>query len=113
ARCGAVLGLAAALAGAPPAFGAGFNACLDEIRAEATARGIAARTLETALAGVEPDRGVIEAMENQPEFKLPVWDYLAALVDEQRIAEGRAKLGEWSAVLADVEQRFGVDRHVV
>jgi lytic murein transglycosylase len=52
-------------------------------------------------------------MDNQPEFTTPIWDYLAALVDEQRIAEGKAKLAEWATVLAGVEQKFGVDRHTV
>jgi lytic murein transglycosylase len=35
------------------------------------------------------------------------------LVDEQRITDGRARLGEWGKVLADAERRFGVDRHVI
>jgi lytic murein transglycosylase len=48
-------------------------------------------------------------MDHQPEFTTPIWDYLAGLVDEQRIADGRAKLAEWASVLADVERKFGVD----
>jgi lytic murein transglycosylase len=65
------------------------------------------------MAGVTPDPKVIESMESQPEFKTPIWDYMAGLVDEQRIADGRAKLAEWSAVLAEAERKFGVDRHVI
>jgi lytic murein transglycosylase len=49
----------------------------------------------------------------QPVFVTPVWDYLAMLVDEQRIADGRAKLAEWAAVLTEAERKFGVDRHVI
>jgi lytic murein transglycosylase len=100
----------AATAGAPAA---GFETCVKELRRDATARGVTLQTFDAALAGVEPDPTVIEAMDNQPEFKTPVWDYLAALVDEQRIADGRAKLAEWSAVLGEVEGKLGVDRHVV
>ena len=58
------------------------------------------------MTGVEPDQSVLDAMDNQPEFTTPIWDYLAGLVDEQRIADGRAKLAEWAAVLADVEQKL-------
>jgi lytic murein transglycosylase len=95
------------------AAAADFHACLKELRRDATAQGVTAQTFEAAMAGVEPDPTVIEAMENQPEFKTPVWDYLAVLVDEQRIADGRAKLAQWSAVLGEVEAKFGVDRHTV
>ena len=98
-------------AAAAPA--AGFDACVKELRRDATARGVQPRTFDAALAGVQPDPTVIEAMDNQPEFKTPVWDYLAVLVDEQRIADGRARLAEWSAVLGEVEAKLGVDRHTV
>jgi glucose-6-phosphate 1-epimerase len=61
------------------------------------------------MTGVEPDQGVIDSMDNQPEFKTPIWDYLAGLVDDQRIADGQARLTELAAVLAEIEKKFGVD----
>lgn len=100
-------------AGASQACAADFRACVSELKREATAKGVTAQTFDAALAGVEPDTTVIEAMDNQPEFKTPIWDYMAVLVDEQRIADGRAKLAEWSAVLGEIEAKFGVDRHTV
>jgi lytic murein transglycosylase len=90
-----------------------FGSCVRELRREATAQGISTQTFDRAMTGVEPDRTVLDAMDNQPEFKLPIWDYMAVLVDEQRIAEGRARLAEWEKVLAAAEQKFGVDRHVI
>jgi lytic murein transglycosylase len=98
---------------ATAAAAADFNACVRELRRDAAAQGVTAQAFDAAMAGVEPDPTVVEAMENQPEFKTPIWDYLAVLVDEQRIADGRAKLAEWSAVLGEVEAKFGVDRHTV
>jgi lytic murein transglycosylase len=65
------------------------------------------------MTGIEPDQGVLDAMDRQPEFTTPIWDYLAGLVDDQRIADGQAKLAEHAAVLADVERKFGVDRYTV
>ena len=90
-----------------------FKSCVRALRSEAAAKGITAQTFDKAMAGVEPDKGVLDSMDNQPEFTTPIWDYLAALVDEQRIADGRARLAEWAAVLADVERKFGVDRHTI
>lgn len=101
------------LAGSPPARAAGFGACLGELRGEARAKGISARTFDTAMSGVEPDQSVLDAMAYQPEFELPIWDYLAALVDDERIADGRARLAEWAPVLERAEREFGVDRHAI
>jgi len=101
------------LIGAPNAIADDFNSCLGELRSEAETNGIATQTFDNAIAGVEPDQTVLDAMENQPEFTMPVWDYLAGLVDDQRIADGRAKLAEWAQILERVEQEFGVDRHVI
>jgi lytic murein transglycosylase len=90
-----------------------FAGCLRDLRREAIAQGVSAQTFEHAMTGIEPDRTVLDAMDNQPEFKLAIWDYVAVLVDEQRIADGRARLAEWESVLAAAEQKFGVDRHVI
>ncbi|MCC6532674.1 MAG: lytic murein transglycosylase [Burkholderiales bacterium] len=92
---------------------ADFAACLAQLRAQAAGEGISARTRDSALAAVEPDPSVIEAMAYQPEFRIPIWDYLAGLVDEQRIADGRSRLREWAPVLAAAEEKFGVDRHTI
>jgi lytic murein transglycosylase len=85
-----------------PAAASDFPSCVRELRREAVARGITPQTFDAALAGVEPDKSVLE-----------VWDYMAALVDEQRIADGKAKLVEHAALLAQAERSFGVDRHIL
>jgi lytic murein transglycosylase len=105
--------LLAVLASAQAAHAQDIGTCLAQLRGEALSKGIRAQTFDTALAGVVADPGVLEAMDNQPEFKIPVWDYLAVLVDAQRIEEGRARLAEWAQVLAQAEERFGVDRHTL
>ena len=35
-------------------------------------------------------------MNNQPEFKTPIWDYLAALVDEEKVADGKAMMRQYA-----------------
>ncbi|MBI3274384.1 MAG: lytic murein transglycosylase, partial [Methylocystis sp.] len=45
----------------------------------------------------------------QPEFVTPIWDYLAGLVDDERVEEGRAMLHAYANALQAAERRFGVD----
>ena len=58
-----------------------FTACLGELRRDAIGKGIPPQTFDTAMAGVEPDQSVLDAMDRQPEFVTPIWDYMAGLVD--------------------------------
>jgi lytic murein transglycosylase len=101
-----------ALASATPAH-AQFAECVAGLRASAVASGVSGSTFDRTMAGVTPDPKVIEAMNNQPEFKTPIWDYLGALVDDERIADGRAMLSRHASTLAAAESRFGVDRHTI
>jgi lytic murein transglycosylase len=103
-----------ALAAAPVLAQGNFAACLAGLKGEATSRGISAQTFDTLTAGVtEPDTTVTEAQANQPEFKIPIWDYMAMLVDEERVADGKARLKEWEPILVKAEERFGVDRYTI
>lgn len=107
-----VLALVLAVA-ATAAQGNEFNACVAKLRSEALAKGVGATTFDTALTGVEPDQAVLDALNYQPEFTTPIWDYMAGLVDEERVADGRERIAQSGPLLAEIEQRFGVDRHVV
>jgi membrane-bound lytic murein transglycosylase B len=103
---------AAAACAASPAL-ADFASCVDGIRAQAVSQGVPSQVASAALSGLSPDMKVIEAMNNQPEFRTPIWDYLGALVDEERVQEGRALLQRHASTLAAAEQRYGVDRHTI
>jgi lytic murein transglycosylase len=92
---------------------ADFASCVAGLRSAATAAGVSGSTFERVMRGVEPDMRVIELMQNQPEFKTPIWDYLATLVDEQKVSEGRALLQKHASLLSRIEQAYGVDRHAV
>ncbi|HEV7334902.1 MAG TPA: lytic murein transglycosylase [Bosea sp. (in: a-proteobacteria)] len=97
---------------APAAF-ANFDRCVAGLRSDAAAKGVSGATFDRAMAGVTPDMKIIEAMNNQPEFKTPIWDYLGTLVDDEKVAEGRAMLRQHASTLAAAESRFGVDRHTI
>ncbi len=92
---------------------AAFAACLAGLRGEAAAQGVRAETFDTYTAQLAPDMAVIGFLDAQPEFVTPIWDYLAALVDEERVSDGRAMLAQWKDVLAEVERRYGVDAETV
>ena len=90
-----------------------FDTCVAGLRQAASGQGISALTLDLAFKGIEPDETVVKAFDFQPEFRTPIWDYLAGLVDDERVADGRAKLKEWSKTLGEAEQKYGVDRYTI
>jgi lytic murein transglycosylase len=90
-----------------------FDTCVAGLRQAASAQGISASTLDLAFKGIEPDETVLKAYDFQPEFRTPIWDYLAGLVDDERVADGQAKLKEWSKTLGEAEQKYGVDRYTI
>ena len=92
---------------------ADFASCVAGLRSAALSQGISGATFDRTMRGVEPDMKILELMNNQPEFKTPVWDYLATLVDDQKVREGRAMLSQHASTLARIEQTFGVDRYAV
>ena len=103
---GAVCGLSA------PAT-ADYESCLAGLRAQAAAQGVSGATFDAAFRGVRPEPKVLELMANQPEFKTPIWDYLAALTDDEKVAEGRAKMREHAGALAAAQARYGVDKAAI
>jgi lytic murein transglycosylase len=106
--------LAGALLGASqPTLAQDMSACLASVRSQAAAQGVSRTVFDNALAGVAADPKVLELKDNQPEFKTPIWDYIGFLVDEKKIADGRALLAQYRSVLDGVERRYGVDRHAV
>jgi lytic murein transglycosylase len=92
---------------------ADFAACREGLKGEAVRSGVSADTAATALDGVTPDPKVLELEGVQPEFKTPIWDYLSMLVDDERVADGKAAMAEHAKSLALAEQRFGVSRYAI
>ena len=88
---------------------AGFDACLSDLKSSALAKGISTESFAAATRALEPNMEVVGFLDAQPEFKTPIWDYLAALVDDERVAEGRAKLSQHASAFATAQGRYGVD----
>jgi len=111
--CVGTLILASLAASLSTAAAADFEGCIAGIRRSAAQAGVSRTTFDRVMAGVTTDPTVIEAMQKQPEFTTPIWDYLAFLVDEQRVAEGKQMMQRHAAALASAERRFGVDRYSI
>ena len=101
--CAAALGLPA------QAQNPEFASCLNSLRAPALAAGVHDATFTQHTRALLPDMGVIDKLNVQPEFSTPIWDYLSGLVDDERVADGQARLQRHATTLAQVQQRYGVD----
>ncbi len=61
----------------------------------------------------EIDPSVLESLNYQPEFDKEPWDYLASLVDEERVIDGINANEKYTNVLAKIESHYGVNRYDV
>ncbi len=92
---------------------ADFSECVASLRSEGARAGISAKTLDAAFNGLEPDMKVLDLQKQQPEFKTPVWDYVDALVEDDRVADGKAAMARESGALARAEETYGVSRYML
>jgi lytic murein transglycosylase len=92
---------------------AGFDAWVSGYRGRAAARGIPAGVIDEAMgfAGFIPE--VIEKDRNQTEFTRTLEDYLAIAAKPERVSLGQQMLRRYGGVLGQIEQRYGVEPHVV
>ncbi len=86
-----------------------FSTCLAQLRGPALKAGVTGATFDTHTAGLTPDMAVIDLLDAQPEFKTPIWDYMAGLVDDERVTDGQAGMARWQAELDRAAARYGVD----
>lgn len=99
----------AAPAAATPADLDAYRACLKQLRGDAIKSGVQAATYGAQTASLAPDMDVLGFLDAQPEFKTPIWDYMAGLVDEERIEDGRQALARHADVLARAQAEYGVN----
>ncbi len=108
----AALAAALSFAATVPAH-ADFASCVAGLRGAAAAKGVSSQTFDQLTANLEPNPDVLKSEAYQPEFKTAIWDYLAGLVDEERVEDGRAAMRENAAALRAAEGRYGVPASVM
>lgn len=103
----------ASVATPPPAPSDGelatYRQCLARLRGSAIDKGVDGAAFDRLAAGLAPDMTVLPLLDRQPEFTTPIWDYLAALVDRQRVHDGLAMLRGHAATLQRAQAEYGVD----
>ncbi len=86
-----------------------FDQWIAAFRAKALAHGITEETYARVMRGFEPDTTGLEAIRNQPEFSLQLWQYLNRVTSDWKIAAGKEKAKECARLLARIERDFGVE----
>lgn len=84
-----------------------FQQCLNGLKNSSTFKGVSASTFENYRPS-EPDPSVIVSLNYQPEFQKEIWDYMAGLVDEERVQDGISAKNRLQSTLNRIEQRYGV-----
>ncbi len=90
-----------------------FQACLNDLRGTKAFANITPATFTQYTEHLQPDATVLPLLNRQPEFSMPVWDYMAVLVDDQRVADGRAAYAKWKDTLDKIEKSTGVAPQIV
>ncbi|MFB2587842.1 lytic murein transglycosylase [Acinetobacter sp. c1-l78] len=85
-----------------------FQQCLANLRGQAISSGVSASTYDHYTRNLSPDYSVIDKLNFQPEFRTDIWDYLSALVDDERVRDGQAKIAEHRQVLERASRQYGV-----
>lgn len=86
-----------------------FESCLNRLQPAAQRANVQPANFTRFTQGVQADFGLLEKLNYQPEFKLPIWDYLSGLVDEERVADGQAGLLTHAETLQKIQAAYGVD----
>lgn len=86
-----------------------FKSCMAGLREPAQAAGVESSAFDRYALGVTPDMTVLPLLDRQPEFTTAIWDYLAGLVDQKRVDDGRAMMAKYASTLSQVQSRFAVD----
>ena len=68
-----------------------FGKFIEDLWPLAAARGVSRKTFDAAFKDVTFDATVVAHTKSQPEFVIPIWQYLATAVYQSRIVRGRAK----------------------
>src|SRR5437762_11073744 len=96
-----------------PVAAAPFEACVKGIRADVLKAGVRADIVNAAFSDIAFDEKAVRFSRTQPEYRLAIWDYMAFLVDDARIADGLRMMKAHQQTLHDIERTYGVNRFIL
>ncbi len=86
-----------------------FDQWIAAFRAKAVAHGVAEATYVRVMNGIEPDKTGLEAIHDQAEFHLKLWQYLNRAVSDWKVSAGKEKAQQYAPLLSRIEKDFGVE----
>jgi lytic murein transglycosylase len=92
--------------------GGDFATWLQGVKEEAAAKGISQQAIQSALAGVSYDPGIIRRDHGQGVFRQS-FDQFAGRMVPPRLPRGRRMMQQYSALLNHIQQQYGVPGAVV
>ena len=92
---------------------ANFHSCIEGLWPLAARKHVSRANFERMTAQLAPDLRIMDLLDSQPEFTKAVWDYLDVLVNDDRVAAGRALLDKYRSTFDAAEKIYGVDRYVI
>jgi membrane-bound lytic murein transglycosylase B len=90
-----------------------FQAFIESFRSQAMAEGISADVYDRAMTGLTPNERVVRALNTQPEFTRPIWEYIEGAISQRRMDGGREQLAANTALFDGLESEYGVPREVL
>jgi lytic murein transglycosylase len=90
-----------------------FERWVAAFRPRALARGVSEKTYDRVMDGVKPDTSVYALDRAQPEFTEELWQYVNRRCSDHRVITGKTRAKEYDALLAKIEQDYGVDRYLM
>ncbi|MES3040924.1 MAG: lytic murein transglycosylase [Pseudomonadota bacterium] len=90
-----------------------FQQCLDSLRPAALKTGISEASWQQYTAKLSPDMSLLPRLNKQPEFSQPIWDYLAGLVDDERVDLAKQKMAGYDKELSQISAQYGVPREAI
>ena len=90
-----------------------FELWVAAFRPRALARGVSEQTYDRVMRGVKPDTSVYAQDRAQPEFTEKMWQYINRRCSDHRVITGKTRAKEHEALLAKIEQDYGVDRYLM
>src|SRR5579872_1781509 len=76
----------------------GFEQWVQDFRERALKR-VSAATYDRAMRDVKPDRGVLQAVNEQPEFTEELWQYINRRCSDWRVITGKERAKQYAALL--------------
>ena len=90
-----------------------FQQCLESLRPAAIKTGITDATWQLYTEKLTPDLSLLPRLNKQPEFSQPIWDYIAGLVDDERVDLAKRKMASYDSELTQISAQYRVPREAI